>query len=206
MVESILELVRNNAPLAYATVALMCFGESFAFISLLVPGWAFMLAAGALVGNGTLHAVPVVLAGALGAAVGDAISYWIGLKFKHVVPRVWPFARHPDWLDRGHAFFARWGVASVFLGRFFGPVRAVIPLAAGMMEMPARPFWIANVTSAILSAALWTAQGALVGWGLKELHWESPQVQLALWCALAIGLIVYFAVRRWRSQRGQKST
>ncbi len=202
MVESILELVRSNAPLAYATVALMCFGESFAFLSLVVPGWAFMLAAGALVANGTLHWLPVVLAGALGAALGDAISYWIGLKFKHVVPRLWPFTRHPDWLDRGHAFFLRWGVASVFLGRFFGPVRAVIPLAAGMMEMPARPFWIANVTSAFLSAALWTAQGAVVGWGLKELHWESPQVQISLWIVLGVGIAGYLLVRRWRSQRG----
>jgi membrane protein DedA with SNARE-associated domain len=201
MVETILELVRDNAPLAYATVALMCFGESFAFLSLLVPGWAFMLAAGALVANGTLHWLPVVLAGALGATLGDAISYWIGLKFKHAVPKIWPFTRHPDWLKRGHDFFERWGVASVFLGRFFGPVRAVIPLAAGMMEMPARAFWIANVTSAVLSAALWTAQGALVGWGIKELHWESPQVQAVLWSALALGIVGYLLVRRWRAQR-----
>lgn len=201
MVESILALVRDNAPLAYATVALMCFGESFAFLSLLVPGWAFMLAAGALVASGSLHWLPVVLAGALGATLGDAISYWIGLKFKHAVPKIWPFTRHPDWLKRGHDFFERWGVASVFIGRFFGPVRAVIPLAAGMMEMPARAFWIANVTSALLSAALWTAQGALVGWGIKELHWESPQVQAILWSALVLGIVGYLLVRRWRAQR-----
>jgi membrane protein DedA with SNARE-associated domain len=33
-------------------------------------------------------------------------------------------------------FFARWGVASVFLAASSAPVRAVIPLVAGMMDMP----------------------------------------------------------------------
>lgn len=201
MLESALELIKGNALIAYAVVAAMCFGESFAFISLLLPGWAFMVAAGALVGSGTLDFLPVAVAGAAGAALGDAVSYWIGLKFKRIVPKSWPFTRHPEWLDRGHAFFNRYGGMSVFLGRFFGPIRAVIPLAAGMMEMPARNFWIANVASAAVWAPALIAQGALVGWGLKELRWDDPLTQLGLWALAALVIVGIVVIKRWHAQR-----
>lgn len=199
MVETILELIRGNAPLAYAVIFAMCFGESLAFISLLTPGWAFMIAAGALVHSGTLHPVPVVAAGALGATLGDAVSFWIGLRFKHAVPTLWPFTRHPDWLDRGHAFFLRHGGKSVFLGRFFGPVRAVIPLAAGMMEMPQVNFWIANVASAALWATIVVTQGAAVGWGLASIDFADPKVQALLTVGIGGALACYLLYRRYKA-------
>jgi membrane protein DedA with SNARE-associated domain len=40
----------------------------------------------------------------------------------------------------------------VFLGHFFGPIRAVIPVIAGMAAMRQIPFQIANITSAFLWA------------------------------------------------------
>ena len=59
---------------------------------------------------------------------------------------------NPDFLARGYLFFERFGTASVFVGRFFGPVRAAIPLVAGIMEMSWRQFWIANIGSALVWA------------------------------------------------------
>ncbi|MCC6467992.1 MAG: DedA family protein [Alphaproteobacteria bacterium] len=200
MVESVLDFINGNAPLAYAVIFAMCFGESLAFISLLTPGWAFMIAAGALVQSGALGALPVVLAGAAGATLGDALSYWIGLRFKHVVPRLWPFTRHPDWLDRGHAFFKRHGGKSVFLGRFFGPVRAVIPLAAGMMEMPAVNFWIANVASAALWAVVVVTQGAAVGWGIAAIDFADPKVQVLLIVGAGLAVAGYLVYRRHKQR------
>ena len=205
MVDWALELVRANAVLGYIVVALMCFAESFAFISLLAPGVVFMIAAGALAAQGVLSAIPLVVAGAAGATMGDAASYWIGLKFKHVVPKMWPFTRHAEWLERGHAFFRKYGGVSVFVGRFFGPVRAVIPLAAGMMEMPARSFWIANIGSAVLWAPGLVATGwggnKLVTWAFDELQLSDPAVQIALGVAAVVAVAGLFAIRRWRAQR-----
>jgi membrane protein DedA with SNARE-associated domain len=62
-------------------------------------------------------------------------------------------------VERGEQFFLRWGLWSVFIGRFFGPVRAVIPLIAGTFAMPALPFQIANVTSAVLWGFVLLAPG-----------------------------------------------
>jgi membrane protein DedA with SNARE-associated domain len=198
MVEWILELIRQNEMLAYVIIALVCFGESLAFVSLLTPGFAVMVAAGALVPSGALSLWPLLIAGAFGATMGDAVSYWIGLRFKHVVPKLWPFTRHPDWLDRGHAFFNRHGGKSVAIGRFFGPVRAVIPLAAGMMEMPQRNFWIANIGSAIVWAPAVALPGAALGWSLERLSLESPMVQGALWAAAGLLIAGYLVLRRRR--------
>jgi len=204
MVETTLELIRGNAPLAYAVIGAVCFAESFAFVSLLVPGWSFVVAAGALVGSGALHPVPVILAAAVGATLGDTISYWIGWHFRDYVPRMWPFTRHPDWLDRGHAFFRKWGGMSVFLGRFFGPVRAVIPLAAGMMEMPSRAFWIANVGSAVPWAFIVVGTGwggqKLVRWFLDEQRLYDPTVQAALAALVAAAVAAFVLYRRWNGR------
>jgi membrane protein DedA with SNARE-associated domain len=49
----------------------------------------------------------------------------------------------------------KWGVPSIFIGRFFGPLRASVPLAAGMFERSYWRFQIANFVSALVwSAAL----------------------------------------------------
>ena len=44
---------------------------------------------------------------------------------------------------------------SIFIGRFFGPLRASVPLAAGIFEMSYWQFQVANFVSALVwSAAL----------------------------------------------------
>jgi membrane protein DedA with SNARE-associated domain len=60
-------------------------------------------------------------------------------------------------------FFQRHGGKSVFIGRFFGPIRAVVPLAAGIMQMPRGRFWFANVASALVWAPMLLLAGDLVG-------------------------------------------
>ena len=55
----------------------------------------------------------------------------------------------------GRGFRAQLGHPSIFIGRFFGPLRASVPLAAGIFEMSYWPFQIANFVSALVwSAAL----------------------------------------------------
>jgi membrane protein DedA with SNARE-associated domain len=92
--------------------------------------------------------VPSILAAGIGGSLGYAVSYWIGLYFKDSVHKIWPFSRRPDLIPTGQRFFERHGAFGVFLGHFFGPVRAVIPVVAGMFNMPQLPFQVANVLSA----------------------------------------------------------
>jgi membrane protein DedA with SNARE-associated domain len=47
----------------------------------------------------------------------------------------------------------QWGIPGIFIGRFFGPLRASVPLIAGIFEMPFWRFQIANFSSAFVWAA-----------------------------------------------------
>jgi membrane protein DedA with SNARE-associated domain len=149
----------------WAAVAMFvtAFGESFALVSLIFPGTTLLIAAGTLMSGGTLPYAPVLIGAVLGATLGDSVSYWIGRRFGGGIARLWPFSRNPELLPSGIRFFARHGGKSVFIGRFFGPMRAVIPLAAGIMKMPRGWFWVANVASALVWAPMLLFAGDVAG-------------------------------------------
>lgn len=151
-VQEIIDFVRAHQAWGAPIVFALAFGESLAFISLLLPAWAALVGIGALAGASGISFWPIWVAGALGAALGDWLSYWLGNKFKHPIAHVWPLSRHPDLLPRGHAFVEKWGVLAIFIGRFFGPLRASVPLIAGILEMHYWHFQFANFSSAFLWA------------------------------------------------------
>jgi membrane protein DedA with SNARE-associated domain len=154
-VRGVVEFVKDHQVWAAPIVAALAFGESLAFISLLIPAWGALVGIGALIGASDIKFWPVWVAGALGAALGDWLSYWIGFKFKDRVAHMWPLSRYPDMLPRTEKFVEDWGVPGIFIGRFFGPLRAAVPLVAGIFEMPYWRFQFANFSSAFVwSAAL----------------------------------------------------
>lgn len=159
--EAVLRFIGDNGHLAPVVVFALAFGESLAFISLLLPATAILLGAGGVLGAAGVGFWPVWAAAALGAVLGDWLSYWLGYHFKSAIAGYWPLSRRPDLLARGRAFFARWGVLGVFLGRFFGPLRSAMPLVAGICAMPVLPFQLANVASALIWALGVLAPGQL---------------------------------------------
>jgi membrane protein DedA with SNARE-associated domain len=161
--QPLLDFIQAHSDWAALVMFVTAFGESFAFISLLFPGTTVLIAAGTLLAAGTLPYASILVGAVLGAVLGDSVSYWLGRNFGGGIIRLWPFSRHPDLLSRGILFFERHGGKSVFIGRFFGPIRAVIPLAAGIMQMPRGRFWFANVTSALVWAPMLLLVGDLVG-------------------------------------------
>lgn len=146
---------------------MLAFAESLAFLSLLVPATVILVGVGALIGASGLPFWPIWAAAVAGAVLGDWVSYWFGFHYHHAVAHLWPLSRRPDLLARGEAFFRRWGTAGVFLGRFFGPLRSVVPLAAGICAMPALPFQLANIASALVWATGILAPGAIGGAWLR---------------------------------------
>ena len=154
-----LGLIRQHQAWAPAVVFVLAFGESLALVSLLLPATVVLLGVGGLIGMAEIPFWPVWAAAVAGAVLGDTLSYGLAYHFQDAIGRVWPLSRHPDLLPRGHAFFRRWGVGSVFLGRFFGPLRSIVPLVAGICRMPQIPFQLANVTSALVWATLVLAPG-----------------------------------------------
>jgi membrane protein DedA with SNARE-associated domain len=67
---------------------------------------------------------------------------------------MWPLSAHPALLPRGEAFIRKWGALAIFIGRFSGPLRASVPIVAGMLGMPLRAFQVANFASALIWVAV----------------------------------------------------
>jgi membrane protein DedA with SNARE-associated domain len=178
------ELVKNNQVWAAPIVFALAFGESLAFLSLLLPATVILVGVGGLLGTvgvnfwpimkggpGSIDFWPIVIAGWVGSVLGYGISYWLGRYYKHEISGLWPFSKYPDMLPQGKAYFDKYGAFGVFLGHFFGPVRAVIPVVAGMYELKPWQFWSANIASSLLWAFGVMAPGAFgIKWLAKLFH------------------------------------
>ena len=155
-VDGTISFVRANQRWMVPVVFMLSLGESLAFVSLVLPATVILFSIAGLLGGAGVPVDTIAgvwLAGSVGAALGYATSYWIGLWFKDDVHRLWPFRSYPDMLPRGRTFFDRWGVLGIFLGHFFGPIRGVVPVIAGTLAMRQLPFQIANVTSSMILSA-----------------------------------------------------
>lgn len=154
---ALVEFMRANQQWAIPIVFVVAFAECVAVLSWLVPATVFFTAFGAVAGASGLNLVPLSFAASLGAALGFWLSYWAGLVLGPRVGDHWPLRDNPALLQRGHNFFEKWGILGVAVGHFFGPVRAVIALVAGIVQMPFWAFQLANF-------------GASFAWGFGLLY------------------------------------
>lgn len=170
--------IARNGAWAGPLQGLMTFGESLVLVGAFVPATALMAATGVLVATDVLSPAPVLFWGCIGAVLGEALSYQLG---RRAGPAIWRHRRlrpQRKSVARARLYFRRYGATSIFLGRFLGPLQAVVPLTAGATGMDQGRFHVANV----LSALIWTpamlapgyvAAGGLDGWS-PQLLIQSP--------------------------------
>jgi membrane protein DedA with SNARE-associated domain len=161
LVASTISFIQNHEALGAVVVFLLAFCESFAFISLVVPATGILLGVGGLIPVFGIKFWPIWAAAALGAVAGDWLAYDLSLRARTYLIATRTFSNHSELLVRGTEFVGRWGMLAVFAGRFFGPLRAVVPIAAGICKMPWVKFQIANVASALLWASAILTPGFL---------------------------------------------
>ncbi|WP_246094167.1 MULTISPECIES: DedA family protein [Mesorhizobium] len=132
----------------------------------------------------------------LGAIVGDGLSFWLGYRYHREILQRWPLNRYPELIARSEAFFERHGGKSVFLARFTPGVRAFIPLVAGMLQMPARRFYYANIFSAFVWAPSHILPGELVS-SARLMHLIIARRHLQESSGLAAGRPFLQSSRSW---------
>ena len=164
---AVVDFVRVNQGWAPFVVGALAFGESLAIISLFTPATVMLLAIGGLIAGAGLPFWPIWFAAALGASLGDWLSYEVGRLLEDKAHHVWPLNRYKTMIAKGEEFTRKYGVWAIFIGRFFGPARAFVPLAAGIFEMPRGPFQLANISSALI----WAFLMLLPGKGVAEWLW-----------------------------------
>lgn len=159
---SILSFLREHQALAEPLVFVLGFAEGIPLLSFFVPSSALFLAIGSAQGALGGSVWGLWASAAVGAMLGDCVTYAAGRRFKHRAQQMWPLSRHPDRIAKGYALFERWGVLAVFAGKFLGFMRPIIPVIAGVLEMPFLLFLLANA----VSSALWAGAFLLPGWGM----------------------------------------
>jgi membrane protein DedA with SNARE-associated domain len=170
--DTIIQFVRDHKQWGVPVVFALAFGESIAFVSLVLPFWGMLVALGALLREMQFELTSIAsiwIAASVGASLGDWLSYWLGYHYHAQIARIWPLSRHPDLLPRGHAFFEKWGAWAIVLARFSGPFRASVPIVAGAVEMDWIKFQIANWSSAFLWAGVLLLLGDVVGQGIDAI-------------------------------------
>ncbi len=152
-------LAANPQWLGLALFLIACL-ECLAIAGIIVPGTVLLFGVAVLAGSGALTLGQTLLLGYCGGLLGDALSYAVGRYFHQDIRRLPGLRQHPQWLSGAERYFQRYGVASLLVGRFIGPLRPMLPMVAGMLNMPAGRF----IAVSLVAAGGWALAYLLPGW------------------------------------------
>jgi len=148
--DTAVEFVRQNEQLIEVVLFGLGFAESLVFVSFFVPASALFLAIAALEGAAGNPLLPILLAGAAGCFAGDMTSFFLGRLVKGDVANRWPFTKYPTWLASTETLFQRRGTSAIFVSKFVGPLRPVVPFVAGATHMQSMAFALASGMSSLI--------------------------------------------------------
>ncbi|WP_110969049.1 bifunctional DedA family/phosphatase PAP2 family protein [Pseudomonas huaxiensis] len=190
-------LTANPQWLGVAIFLVACI-ECLAIAGIIVPGTVLLFAVAVLAGSGALSLSETLLLGFLGGLLGDAISYTLGRRFHQNIRRLPLLRHHPEWIGSAETYFQRYGIASLLVGRFIGPLRPMLPMVAGMFDMPLPRF----IAVSLIAGAGWAVAYLLPGWAtgaamrlpLPEGFWTQAGV-VAAGLAVLIGVSINSSLR-----------
>lgn len=181
------------SPWAYVVIGLLATAESAAFVGLAIPGEAALLLGGFLAYQGRVSVVVMAGAAAAGAIVGDSIGYEIGRTVGTPLRRSRLGRRVGDhrW-DKAEAYLRERGGRAVFLGRWIGLLRALVPMLAGMGRLPYRTFLPWNVAGGLTWAPAFVFLGYAAGGSYHRVEKLAGRASLLLLLVVVVvgGVVV----------------
>ncbi|MGD9784884.1 MAG: DedA family protein [Hyphomicrobiaceae bacterium] len=167
LADTVVRLVETHIALAEPLVFALGFAESIVFVSLLVPSTILFLAIGGLHHAAGGDFVPLWLAAAAGAFLGDVLSYAVGRRYRADVVKTWPIRHKPHWYVAARQFFRTWGALGIVASKFFGMMRPFVPVVAGAAAMR----WLHFLPASAVSALIWAGVFLGPGHGLAAALW-----------------------------------
>jgi membrane-associated protein len=179
----------------YGVWAVM-FVETGLLVGFFFPGDSLLFLAGIAASPAAMSIVgvklslPLLLIGCpICAILGAQLGHYLGVRFGRKLferPNSRLFKR--EYVERAEHYFDKFGPAkAVVLARFIPVVRTFLNPVAGVLEMPARQFFMWNV----IGGVLWSDGVLLAGWGLsKQIQDVIPPDKIDTYLLPAILLIV----------------
>ena len=188
--------------LAYLVVGLLAAGESAALVGLFLPGETVMVLGGVLAATGHANLAVMVTVAVAGAIVGDAVGYVMGCALGPAL-RTGRLGRAlgPARWDRAEDIVTRRGPIAVFLGRWVGILRALVPAVAGVVGMPFHRFLLWNA----LGGLSWASAVVLLGYFGGASYTGLENLVGGWWALLVVAVLALVVVvvtgLRWRRHR-----
>jgi len=164
-----------------------------AFLENLLPPFpsdVLVVAAGSLVGLGSVGFVEVLLAATIGSTIGFLVMYHIGKWFGHRIlerGRL-PFVP-PGAVRTVHGWFARYGYWLIVANRFLAGTRAVVAFFAGMSDLRIGP----TLALSFVSSLLWNAVLVTAGFVLGN-NWERVGFYLSTYSQVVTGIVILIVI------------
>ncbi len=192
--ESLVAWISAHPLAAGLLIALIAFCDALAVIGIVVPALPLLFAVGTLIGLGHIDGPYALACAALGAFLGDGLSYWIGRRWGTHLSDQWLFRRYPQFLARGERLFRKHGSLGIVFARFVGAVRPFVAALAGKLRMPQRRDAPATLFACAAWAAAFLAPGWIFGASYDAVAAVADKLSLALAALLAVLALVWAVV------------
>ena len=163
----LVDFIAGHPHYAVIAVFLLALSEAVPLVGVVVPGSTLIIAISALATSADMNPWLLLGSAVAGAIAGDGFSFWLGQRYHREILQAWPLRRYPQFVERSEDFIRQYGAGSVFLARFAAVVRAFVPLVAGVLQMPPRQFYVANVLSALAWAPAHVFPGVLLAMAIR---------------------------------------
>ena len=201
MIERLIEDIASGlGEWAYLLVAFRAMAETAAFIGFFAPGEFTIILGGVLAGEGTLSIQLLIGIAWVSCVIGDSIGFYLGHRLgRNFILKHGPKVRlKEETFAKVEDFFAKHGGKAIFIGRWLGLIRPLMPFTAGASGMSYRRFLPYDVLGAGLWAATWCLLGYIFWQSFESLAANAGRGTLAFAILLFVFVGGYQAIKRLR--------
>ncbi len=186
-------------------VFVIAYLEALVGIGLVMPGSVLTVFSGWLAFHGKGPIALIMTAAALGAFLGDLCSYWFGGRFGAHFWHRGLLRKRRNLLTTAEIFFLEHGGKSVFIGRFLGPIRGLVPFVAGASMMSPRAFTGYSLFSGVLWGISYPGLGYLGGTSWQKAENLASRVGLMFLLVLGVTLFAAWLRHHFLPRRNKPS-
>jgi membrane-associated protein len=184
--KTLANLAAEHSIVLFIALFLVIFAETGLVVFPLLPGDSLLFLSGTVAAASGLDVHLLVLTLFAAAVLGDSVNYAVG----HFIG---PIAFHrpqdtwlgrflkPEYMERTHRFYEKYGGFAIIIGRFVPIVRTFVPFLAGVGAMTYHRFFTFNV----VGAAAWVAALVYAGYLFGNIPWVKDNLA---W--LVVGIVI----------------
>lgn len=199
--QTLAELAAQHSIVLFVALFLVIFAETGLVVLPLLPGDSLLFLAGTVAAASGIDVHLLALALFAAAVTGDSVNYAVGHFLGPKVFNLPPGSRlarwlKPEYLDRTHRFYEKYGGSTIIICRFVPVVRTFAPFLAGVGAMTYRRFLAYNV----IGAALWVGSLVYAGFLFGNIPWVKENLTVLVLAIVAVSLVP-IAVQWLRERR-----